>query len=282
MFVPAKLKWFENNEPEAYSRIATILTISDWILYRLCGERMSEVSGASELGLIDVRQRQWSGRLQQLLHLPDGIYPRLSYAGNIAGKVVARAACETGLVAGTPVGVGAPDAQCGLIALGAEHEYQAGVVMGWSAPVQLVTDAPIFDPEARVWTSCHVFPRKWILESSAGEVGSAYRWLKENLFASETDVYKLMDSLAGKIPPGAEGVLAFAGPSAMDMSRLGLKYGGFLFPVPFSVNNLDRAHLVKAVLENICFAIKANCLQLETISGSKISEARIGGSLAKG
>jgi len=65
------------------------------------------------------------------------------------------------------------------------------------------------------------------------------------------------------------------------MSHLGLKFGGFLFPVPFSVTNLQRAHIVRAVLENVCFAIKANCLQLETISGLKIKELRIGGSLAK-
>ena len=142
---------------------------------------------------------------------------------------------------------------------------------------------PIFDPEARTWTSCHLLPRKWILESSAGEVGSAYRWLKETMFDEQSDeeAYALMDSLAQRVAPGADGVLAFVGPAAMDMSHLGLKFGGFLFPVPFSVTNLQRAHLIRAVLENICFAIKANCLQLERISGMKIEEVRIGGSLAK-
>ena len=36
MFAPAKLKWFENNRPELYKRISTVLTISDWIVYKLC------------------------------------------------------------------------------------------------------------------------------------------------------------------------------------------------------------------------------------------------------
>ncbi len=283
LFVSAKLKWFENNQPETYSRIATVLTIGDWITYRLCGERVGEACGASELGLIDVRRRCWSDKLRDLLHLPDGIYPKLSEAGSQVGKVSSQAAAETGIMEGTAVAVGAPDAQCGLIGLGIASSRQAGVVAGWSAPVQIVTDKPIFDPEAKTWTSCHALPRKWILESSAGEVGSAYRWLKDTMFDEQSDeeAYALMDSLAQRVAPGADGVLAFVGPAAMDMSHLGLKFGGFLFPVPFSVTNLQRAHLVRAVLENICFAIKANCLQLETISGMKIEEVRIGGSLAK-
>jgi autoinducer 2 (AI-2) kinase len=283
LFVPARLKWFENNQPETYSRIATVFTIADWIIYRLCGERVSEACGASELGLVDVRQRRWSDKLRDLLHLPCGVYPELSEAGRRAGEVTSRAAAESGIMAGTAVAVGAPDAQCGLIGLGVEEDYQAGVVAGWSAPVQIVTDEPIFDSEAKTWTSCHLLPQKWILESSAGEVGSAYRWLKETMFngLAKEEAYGLMDSLAQQVTPGADGVLAFVGPAAMDMSHLGLKSGGFLFPVPFSVVNLQRAQIVRAVLENLCFAIKANCIQLETISGMKIKEVRIGGSLAK-
>jgi len=283
LLVPAKLKWFENNQPEIYGRIATVLTIGDWIAYRLCGERASEACGASELGLFDVRQRRWSDKLRDLLDLPDGVCPELSQAGSRVGKVTSRAEGETGIVAGTAVAVGAPDSQCGLIGLGIADSRQAGVLAGWSVPVQIVTDEPIFDPEARTWTSCHALPRKWTLESSAGEAGSAYRWLKESMFDkhSKEEAYALMDSLAQRVPPGADGVSAFVGPAAMDMSHLGLKFGGFLFPVPFSVANLQRAQLVRAVLENICFAIKANRLQLEAISGLTIKEARIGGSLAK-
>ena len=32
LFVPAKLKWFEENQPEIFDRITTVLTISDWII----------------------------------------------------------------------------------------------------------------------------------------------------------------------------------------------------------------------------------------------------------
>ena len=285
LFVPAKLRWFETNRPEIYDRIATILTISDWIIYRLCGELVSEACGASELGLVDIKDRKWSNRLKDLLTLPDGIYPELVPAGSQVGRVTPQAAVETGILARTPVVQGAPDTHCGLMGMGVKEKGQVGIVLGWSAPVQMVTDKPILDPEGKIWASCYPLPDKWILESNAGEAGNAYRWLKEMMFGQDEllkeEPYGLMDDLALAAPAGAEEVLAFVGPSVMNMGHLTLDFGGFLFPLPLSVTNIHRAHLVRAALENLCFAIKANCLQLEVISTMKIQEVVIGGGMTR-
>ncbi|MAF85315.1 MAG: hypothetical protein CL875_02360 [Dehalococcoidales bacterium] len=285
LFVPAKLKWFERNQPETYNRIATVLTISDWIIYKLSGERVSEVCGASELGLVDIQSRIWSDRLKELLSLPEAIYPALDPAGSQVGTVTRQAADETDIAEGTSVAQGAPDTHCALIGLGIKDGGQAGVILGWSAPVQIATDKPVFDPGARIWTGCHPLRARWILESSTGEAGNAYHWLKEMIFGKEASsndgIYELMDDMALQAPPGAGEVLAYIGPAIMDMSHLAIKFGGFLFPVPLSVTGVERAHLVRASLENLSFAIKANYLQLEAISASKIGEVKIGGSLAK-
>ena len=287
LFAPAKLKWFESNQPETYNKIATVLTISDWIIFKLCGERVSEISGASELGLIDLREGTWSNKLQDLLHLPHGIYTKLLWAGSPVGRVTPQSAAETGILQGTPVALGAPDTQCGLIGMDIKDPGQTGVVIGWSAPVQMVTDKPLFDPEAKIWTSCHVLPKRWILESSVGEAGNAYRWLKEIMFnqddssKSDGEIYELMDYMARQSTAGADGVLAFIGPTAMDMSHLALRYGGFLFPVPLSANSINKGHLIRATLENLCFAIKANCHQIERVSGCKIKSITMGGGMAR-
>jgi autoinducer 2 (AI-2) kinase len=285
LFAPAKLKWFQANRPEIYKKIATVLSIDDWLIYRLCGERVSETCSASEIGLIDIRKRRWSNKLHELLALPRGIYPELVTAGSKVGKVTSQAASEIGITRGTAVAQGAPDAQCGLLGMGVKEKGHTGIIAGWSAPVQMVTDEPVFDSEARTWTSCHPFDGRWILESNLGEAGSAISWLKEAMFeqneSSEETIYGLMDKLALSVSPGADGASAFLGPSAMDVSHLGLKFGGFLFPIPMSAASIQRAHLVRAAMENLCFAIKANCRQLEEISGLKIGEVRLGGGLTK-
>jgi sugar (pentulose or hexulose) kinase len=283
LFVPSKLRWFKANNPGIYRRIATVLTISDWIIYRLSGECVAEVSGASELGLADIQSRNWSERLPQLLELPDSIYPELVPAGSRVGKLTHQAADDTGLPESTLVAQGAPDAQCGLLGMGVKDRGQIGIILGWSAPVQMALDRPVIDFEARTWTSCHLFPERWVLESNAGEAGSVYRWLKDTMFDSSGGeaAFDLMGKMALEIPQGAEGVMAFIGPSAMNMNRLGLRYGGLLFPVPTSVTNVSRAHLVRASLENLSYAIKANCLQLEAVSGVKIKGVAIGGGMLR-
>jgi len=285
LFVPAKLKWFETNRPEIYGRIATILSINEWIIYRLCGERVGEACGASEIGLIDIRERRWSNRLQVLLSLPCGIYPKLIPSGSRVGQATAQASAGLGISPGTPVVQGAPDTHCGLLGMGVKERGQVGIIAGWSAPVQMVTNEPVFDPEGRTWTGCHLRDGRWILESNTGDAGNAFDWLKETMFSQDGSpdeaVYELMDRLALSVPPGAGGALAFIGPSVMDMSHLSMKFGGFLFPIPLSATDIQRAHLARAAFENLCFAVKANCLQLEAISGLKIEEVRLGGGLAK-
>jgi autoinducer 2 (AI-2) kinase len=285
LFVPAKLRWFRCNRPSIFEDIATVLTLGDWVIYRLCGERWSEPCGASELGLVDVRERIWSHRLREMLDLPADIYPSLGTAGSRVGRVRRGAASETGIPEGTPVSLGAPDTHCGLLAMGVAEVGQVGVVLGWSAPVQMVIEGPLFDPEARTWTGCHVFDGRGVLESNAGEAGSAYRWLAETVFngghAPGEEVYRQMDEMALQSCPGAEGVLASVGPLVMNMNHLALKLGGFLFPLPLGVTGIGRAHLVRAALENLSFAIKANLLQVEGISGMRAEDIRVGGGLVR-
>jgi len=166
--------------------------------------------------------------------------------------------------------------------MGVKDEGQVGIVAGWSGSIQMVTAQPIIDSGCRLWTGCHILPGKWILESNAGESGGAYRWLKGLIFgASNTDIYARMDGLAQEVAPGAGGVLAFIGPMIMDMSRLRPSLGGFIFPVTPSVTNIERKHLIRAALENLCFAFKANCAQLEEVSQMRVKGMSIGGGLAQ-
>lgn len=289
IFAPARLAWFKTNRPKVYERIATVLSISDWVIYRLSGERVGEASCVSGIGLVDVCDLKWSNRLAEMLELPQGVCPEIATAGTFVGTVTPAAAEQTGLAPGTSVVVGGADTQCGLLGMGVKDERQVGIVAGWSGSIQMVTAEPIIDSKRRIWTTCHVLPGKWILESNAQQSGGAYRWLKGILFA-ESDIdesndsgetYALMDELAQDVPPGSGGVLAFIGPTVMDMTLMRISLGGFIFPVTPSVTDIKRENLIRAALENLAFAFKANCVQLGEISRLKVKEVSIGGGLAQ-
>jgi sugar (pentulose or hexulose) kinase len=278
MFVPARLKWFEKNRPELFGRISLVLSLSGWLLYRLCGVKALEPSEAVEIGLADVAKRQLSPELANRLKLPSGMFPPLLPAGRRLGTVTAEAAAATGLEEGTPVVQGGPDAQCALLALGVLETGQVGVASGWSAPVQMVTDRPIFDVQRRIWSGCHVLADRWVLESNSGESGRALEWLRENVFAAAS--YAEIEREALGVPAGSEGVVAYLGPEAMDMGNLGLRWGGFFLPLPFSASAVARPQLARAAMENIAFAIKLNLLQLESVSGLAPVDFKLGGGLA--
>jgi len=284
LFAPAKLRWFKANRPAVYERIATILTISNWILYRLSGRRVAEPSSDSDTGLVDISSSCWSKDLLKAFDLADGVCPGMAAAGTCIGLVSTKAAEQTGLVPGTLVVVGGADTQCGLLGMGVRDEGQVGIVAGWSAAIQMVTDKPIVDPSGKIWSSCHILPRKWVLESNAAEAGGGYAWLSQLLFEgadSKEDTYILMDRMAGEAPAGSCSALAFIGPRAMDMTRLKPLVGGVLFPITPSVTEVERKHIIRAALENLSFALKANCLQLEETSHLKMKSVSIGGGLAR-
>ncbi|MCR4392995.1 MAG: FGGY-family carbohydrate kinase [Dehalococcoidales bacterium] len=282
MFAPARLLWFKNNNPGLFAKIHTVLTISDWIIFRLTGNRCGEICSAVETGLADVRDRRVSEDIMTITGLPSNLYPEIRPAGSLVGKIQQSVAEGLGLPEGIPVIQGAPDTICGLLGLGLSENGQTGIISGWSTPVDMITEKPVFDPECRIWTGCHLFEGKWILESNCGETGNSINWLRELYFGdSDKNGFDHLDIMSVKVSPGAEGVMAFVGAEAMDMSRLEIRWGGFIMPVPFSATNIRRNHLARATLENVAFAVKANCQQLEETAGVEMTSIAMGGGLVR-
>ncbi len=279
LFAPAKLRWFMGHEPEVYDRIDRVATLADWLRWRLCGELVSEATLAAEAGLLDVGERRWCTPLLEDLGIqPSGGVP-VEAAGTVAGGVRAEAADKTGITAGVPVVVSPADTQCGLLGLGAGRAGQVGVVAGWSIPLLMLTGDPKFDSGQRTWTSCYVEEGLWSLESTCGDAGNSYGWLADAMWSGEARPLDRMDIATRDVPAGSEGVLALLGPPRMDMSRLGLRSGGFVFPVPTTFGGVGREHMARAALESMAFAVRANLEQLEAVSGAPAISIALGGGM---
>ena len=173
------------------------------------------------------------------------------------GNVRREVAESTGAPEGVPVVVSPADTQCGLLGLGVSRVGQVGTVAGWSIPLVMLTDTPVFDEERRTWTGCYVEDDLWSLESTCGDAGNSYRWLADTMWAGETGPFESMDAAASDVPAGSHGILSFLGPSRMDMSSVGIQTGGFIFPVPMTFSGIGRGHLTRAALESIAFAVRA-------------------------
>ena len=280
MFAPAKLKWFERHRPELHGRIARVMTLGDWIAYLLTGEATNERTLAGEAGLLHIGSRNWCHSLLSEIGV-DIDMGRLVDAGSIVGSVSATAAKDTMLKEGTVVVAAGADTQCGLLGMGVRDRGEVGVVAGWSAPVQMVTDAPLFSEDASTWAGCWLMPDRWVAESSAGDVGNAYSWLASLLFGGSSAAFGEMDGLAGTVAPGSEGVQAILGSARTRFGSPGMRAGGFVFPVPVTLSELGRGNFARAALEATAYGIRTNMDFLESLVDRRAVSVALGGGMTR-
>ena len=278
MMAAGKLAWLKDHRPESYKNVSHVLTLADWLAFMLTGNLGCEPTLGAGAGLLDFRRRTWAWR-----------HVRPAWSADLAGRNPRRhRTCgqwssepTAGLPAGTPVVVAGADTQCALIGTGALDAGCAGIVAGWSATVQLLVPQPVLSEDMSTWSGCFQLPGLWTVESSAGDAGNAYRWLASTLFDPTDAPFDRMDSLAASAPVGSDGVMAMLGPSAMDVSELDMSMGGLVFPVPMTLGGPTRAHLVRAALEGLAYALRANVEQAERVAGISAHRISLSGGMTR-
>ena len=271
MQIPAKLAWLRSHQPAIAEAMRYMLPLGDWLAVHLTGVTATSRTLALENGLIDLTTGAVASDLLALAGMDAHIVPEIVREGTVIGGVAA------GGAKGVPVILAGADTQCALAGMGAIMPGDAGVPAGWSAPVQLVMDAPLVDDQQRTWTGLHVVPDQWVLESNAGETGRAWDWAAGLMGCSADQA----DSLAAASPAGARDVVAVLGPRVMQASMLNAGVGALTLPLPITMSAPDRGDISRAVLESAAFSIRANLEQLEAIAGVSIDRVHLGGGMSR-
>ena len=282
IFPIARYLWFRK-QPQA-DRLATILMLNDWIVYRLSGARTAEHSSASESMLYDVRRRVWATDLLAAVGLDAGVLPTLREAGSDAGIVHDRAADETGIPAGTPVLVGGPDTELALLGSGVCADDDVGVVLGTTTPVQQVISEPLFDPDATLWTSAHVLPGRWVLESNAGDTGGAYRWLLQLCFGATDDAaHRAAEDAMAAESSAPQPIVCHLGPAVFNLRGINPFHpAAMLFRFPLlPLDRPGRGAVLRAFLDSVAFAVRGNVEQIEAVRGRSVGRVRLSGGLSR-
>jgi autoinducer 2 (AI-2) kinase len=211
----ARLLWLARHRRDIIDQVAGLGMLSDWILFRLSGEKSTEASCGSSSGMFDLAQREWSTSITGLVGLDASVLPAVVASGTVVGKVSTAASQQTGLAPGTLVVAGGADTQLGLLGAGivpGEFTVVAGTF--WQSAMLL--NEPLIDPEMRLRTLCHVLDGQWMLEGIGFYCGMAMRWCRDAFWPNETaqalrdgvDPYTLMESAASGCAPGSNGVIA--------------------------------------------------------------------------
>ena len=257
----AKLAWWRAHHPRTAKRIATVTTLGGWAVLRLTDVVATVPAELSEAGLLDVSTGRPAVELLARLGVDSSLLPSVQDDGGAIGSVSKAAAAATGLREGTPVFLAGPDTQAAVLGAGASHPGDVAIVAGWSAPVQVVTQAPAFDPERRTWTGPHLAPGLAYVEASAGDTGGTLDMVRTLL--GQRAKGDRFDTLLSKSRQASNMVTAFWGPRAYNLSDSGISMGGLLAPVPITYNQVRPAHVARATLENIAYALR-ECVELAT------------------
>ncbi len=271
MFAPARLAWFEEEEPEKFSRVQHILTLSDWLTHELSAEFVTDLSAASGTGLLDIRKKTWSGEVADLVGVDTAILPDIIDAGSVVGHVTDAASRSTGFSAGLAVVQGGSDTSCALLAAQAS-QGEITVIAGSTTPVMLLVDAPICSAEQAVWTGCHMGGDTWVLESNATLTGAYLEWAVRILCERSEDpeacarrTYHDLSKIVEHVPPGSNDTYIALGPSIMDCWQItNIPQARMYFPQPAlpQVIPLSAGSFIRGVIENIAFAVRGNIEQL--------------------
>jgi xylulokinase len=84
-FTASKILWVRNNEPEIYEETAHILLPKDFIRFKLTGEFATEVSDASGMQLLDVKNRCWSDEVLDKLEIDKSLLGKVYESPEITG-----------------------------------------------------------------------------------------------------------------------------------------------------------------------------------------------------
>lgn len=284
-FTASKILWFQRHKPDLYEKIAHILLPKDTLRYWLTGEFATDVTDASGMHLLDVRTRDWSQPMLDALSIERGWLGRLVESVEESGRVTPKAAEMTGLPAGTPVVGGGADQAAASIGNGITRTGVCSITIGTSGVVYVQLDGVTVDPTGGFHTFCHAVPGANMMMAGVLSAGGSLRWYRDNVATEEIqaakkagrDPYDLICEQAASVPIGAEGLIFLpylTGERAPHNDPLAR--GSWLGITA----RHTRAHMARAVLEGISFALRDLVEQLRNL-GITINELRVAGGGAR-
>jgi xylulokinase len=246
-------------------RLRRVLVGKDYVRFKLTGEGATDPSDAAGTALYDQGRAVWSAELCAEAGIETAILPPIKPATAIGGRLTGTWARLLGLPAGTPVAVGATDTAAELVSVGAVEAGDAIVKIASTGTVVGVTGH--LQPHPALLAYPHAVPERWYTVAATSTAATAFMWLRELLFAGDhpsfADAYHRMDEMAGRVPPGSDGLLYLPflegerSPYWDEDRRaafLGLS------------SSHTRDHLCRAVLEGVALSLRA-CREVMTHAG---------------
>ena len=255
----AKVWWLRENAPELYAQTAKILDVNGYLLYRATGEMVIDWTEASVTGMFDLGKKTWDPLIITLFNLPLDKMPDLRSPVETVGRgLTEEAARQFGLLAGTPVVVGAGDALTAAVGSAAVVEGDQHVYLGTSSWVGVVIGKKVTG-KSGIATIQAADPTKNLLYAENETAGACLKWIADEFYRAEQadpsieNVYALMDADVQHIEPGSN-YLIFTPWMYGERAPVEDIYVRSTF---FNLSaDHKREHLLRAVYEGVAYNLR--------------------------
>lgn len=277
----AKLLWVRRHEPENYEKCRRILLPKDYVRFSLTGVFATDVSDASGMQLLDVRNRCWSEEVLKALDIPEELLGTVYESQEITGYLLPEAASACGLNEGVAVVAGSADNAGAAIGCGVVENGDAFTSIGTSALVYTAVDEYRLVPEGSLHLCCSSVPGGWFTMGGPQAAGLSVEWFKDNYCqgmikkAEEEgkNIYQLLDEETGKIAPGSERLIYLPFLMGERTPHMNPKYRGAFV----GLNVIHKpAHLMRAIMEGITYSL-ADCDDILKSIGVRIQRMLVCG-----
>lgn len=287
-FWAPKLLWIKKNRPDLFKKIFKVLFTKEYLIHRMTGEIMLEVSDASLTFLMDVPKRAWSDTMFQGLNIQKSIVPdRLVESQAIAGYLKPEIAENWGLKNRIPIVAGGGDQIAGAVGSGIIEAGMFSCSIGTSAVVFGCAEKPFIDLQSNhgIYSMAYAIPDMWCFDGLVMNAGGAFRWLRDTIFQNEyqkaqkskEDIYDYMTGLAAKTQAGSKGLVFLPYLNGEKTPILDENARGVFCGLSYLHG---QSELVRSVMEGVAFALR-DMIEILRGGGVKVTEIRATGGGAK-
>ncbi|PDP88269.1 glycerol kinase [Glycomyces fuscus] len=181
-FSGPKLRWLLDNVDGLRGRAerGEVLfgTMDTWIIWKLTGRHVTDVTNASRTMLMNLATLQWDPEILEAMGIPEGVLPEIRSSSEVYGEA-------RGYLAGTPVASSLGDQHAALFG---QTCFDPGDVKGtYGTGTFLVMNTgtePVTSENGLLTTLGYKLgdqPAVYALEGSIAVTGSLVQWLRDNL-----------------------------------------------------------------------------------------------------
>jgi glycerol kinase len=274
-FSATKMEWLLENvdglRDRAENGRAVFGTVDAWLIFKLCGESITDPSNAARTMLFDIRRGDWDDELLEVFGIPERALPRL---GPSSGEI---ATTEAEALHGhsVPVAGIAGDQQAALFGQACVEPGLGKNTYGTGSFVLQNAGSTVPDPVPGLLSTVAwrigEGQLAYALEASIFVTGAAVQWLRDGLGiideAGETE--RLAESLEGNDDVYFVPALTGLGSPHWDPKARGTIVG--------LTRGSGPAHLARAALESIAYQTADAVRAIEDACGLELTELRADG-----